>query len=380
VRIAYITNQYPCLSESFINAEIEGLIGCGNEVFVFALGWDKNIAVCDDVKVIYKKSIAVFGLRAFLNLLKTSLSVFRECPREGFSLLKHFWMVMFFVRQVKEVGAEFIYCSFLSWPGLIGVAVSNITGVKMGIAAHSRDVFVESGALNFKAARAEFITVCNVDAMESLKAKLSEQNRSKLHLNYHIQNNDKNSYKLICVGRLVEKKGFDVAIGAFGRLLKKRQDIELWIVGAGSERKKLERLVRKSGIESKIFMTGALPKSITRALIESADVLIFSGIVGEDGDRDGVANVVLEAMALKTAVIASDIKSLEDIVVDGVCGMVFEKKNEKKLARVINKLLGCDALREKTEKNAYELVKRRFGSGNIEGISELIEGCCGNTK
>lgn len=373
MKIAYIAERYPCLSESFVDAKIRGLVGCGDEVIVFAMRRDSSVEIPNGVKVVYKKGMSAVGLRDFLCFLKTVLSVFKECRREGIRLLKNFGAVMFFAGEVRNNGVEFIYCGFLSWPGLMGVAVSNITGVRMGIAAHARDVFVESGALNIKAKKAGFITVCNADAMESLKGRLDEKYHKKIHLNYHTQKNNYNSYKIICVGRLVEKKGVDVAVRAIGALLKERRDIELWIVGDGVERKKIERLIKKLGIGNKVFMAGALSRSITKALIKEADVLVFSGIIGSDSDRDGIVNVIIEAMALGTTVVASDIKSLEDIVVDGETGLVFEKKNVKKLATAVNKLIGSYALREKVIKNGRKLVKEKFGEENILGITKLIK-------
>ena len=110
--------------------------------------------------------------------------------------------------------------------------------------------------------------------------------------------------KLLAVGRLVEKKGFHVLIDAAARL---RVPFELEIVGEGPEEKRLTELIRAHNLGSKIRLCGPkthedLPEAYSRA-----HVLVAPSIVDQIGDRDGLPNVVLEAMACGRPVIASDV-------------------------------------------------------------------------
>ena len=118
--------------------------------------------------------------------------------------------------------------------------------------------------------------------------------------------------KLLAVGRLVEKKGFHVLIDAAARL---RVPFQLEIVGEGPEERRLTELIRAHSLESKVRLCGPkthddLPEAYSRA-----HVLVAPSIIDQSGDRDGLPNVVLEAMACGRPVIASDVAALGSAVI-----------------------------------------------------------------
>ena len=110
------------------------------------------------------------------------------------------------------------------------------------------------------------------------------------------------------VGRLVEKKGFDVLIDAVAQL----PDVTLRILGDGPLHDALTQHARRRGVG--VEMLGSRPPAAVRAALESADVLAMPCVVAADGDRDSMPVVVKEAMAMQLLVVASDEVGLPECV------------------------------------------------------------------
>src|SRR5262249_44970467 len=149
--------------------------------------------------------------------------------------------------------------------------------------------------------------------------------------------------KLLAVGRLVEKKGFDVLIAALARL---QSPWVLRLVGEGPDRTRLERLCAASGLGDRVLFTGALTHEHLPAAYREADVVVVPSIVDRSGDRDGLPNVVLEAMASARAIVASDVGAIASAVHDGSTGLLVPPRDEHALSSALARLARSVALRD----------------------------------
>jgi glycosyltransferase involved in cell wall biosynthesis len=139
------------------------------------------------------------------------------------------------------------------------------------------------------------------------------------------------------IGRLSTEKGFDVLIRAVHRLLQGGLDIELLIIGEGDERPRLEALIAELGLTQRARLLGY--RVDVRDLCETMDLLALSSY------REGLPNVLLEAMALEVPVVATRIAGIPQLIQSGENGLLVEPGDVNALANAIGQLLRTPELR-----------------------------------
>ena len=173
----------------------------------------------------------------------------------------------------------------------------------------------------------------------------------------------------IAVGRLVEKKGFDTLIRAWPAVIRALPDATLRIVGDGPCDAKLRGLARKCGAGDKISFSGALPENETLRAIADSDVLVLPSRRLPNGDRDGIANVILEALALGVPVVTTDAGAAGEVVVDGVAGRLLPSPaTPDALAEAI---VGLANEKPEVAENGFPVV-RDFQRFSVEAYLEAV--------
>ncbi|KKK67347.1 hypothetical protein LCGC14_2954970, partial [marine sediment metagenome] len=326
------------------------------------------------------KAFSSVGVRAFwslfvrkpLTFLKLCILILRialSSPREALTLMGNIQCISYFARCLKERGIFHIHAGFLSWPACMALAVSVVSGCTFSIAAHARDLFVEYGAVNLKASHARFITTCTHQGLEHLQKILPKQLHHKLHLNYHginwaqtdaVSDLNKSNKTILAVGRLVEKKGFANLIKAFGTIHKRCPEYMLQIVGEGPLQNSIADLIEKLSLSGKVEMMGWQEHRITLEFIRQATILVVPSIVAVDEDRDGIPNVIFEAIALETPIIASDLPAICEVLEHRKTGLLATAGNPAKLASLILELIKDKGLQNNLTQNALEGAEKRF--------------------
>lgn len=157
---------------------------------------------------------------------------------------------------------------------------------------------------------------------------------------------------IIGIGRLSPQKGFDLALKAFADLHKKFPAARLALIGAGSSEQEYRALAGVMGIKDHVIFTGH--RDDVSGFIQAADLFWLTS------RNEGMANVMLEAMAHKKAVVAFNVSGVDELVKDGENGFVVEPEDLTSLVDRSETLLLNDHLRELTESNALETVKNNF--------------------
>jgi glycosyltransferase involved in cell wall biosynthesis len=138
---------------------------------------------------------------------------------------------------------------------------------------------------------------------------------------------------LLSVGHLVERKGHHLAIEALAVLRRIHPDAQLVVVGEGVERARLEDLARKLGLAGSVRLAGAVPNTELARWYSAADVLILAS------SREGWANVLLEAMACGTPVVATRIWGTPEVVTEPRAGRLVEERSAQAFAQELAELL-----------------------------------------
>ena len=167
----------------------------------------------------------------------------------------------------------------------------------------------------------------------------------------------------------MEKKGFDTLIRAWPAVIRALPDATLRIVGDGPCDAKLRGLARKCGAGDKISFSGALPENETLRAIADSDVLVLPSRRLPNGDRDGIANVILEALALGVPVVTTDAGAAGEVVVDGVAGRLLPSPaTPDALAEAI---VGLANEKPEVAENGFPVV-RDFQRFSVEAYLEAV--------
>ncbi len=402
MKIGYILTTFPCRTETFAVGEIEGLCKFGFVAIVLAATSQGDAHTCaETMRVFYRPSlfsteallsIGYLPIRyplALVKLLCLALKLLGACPREAVSLIGNLHTIGFFARHLDREEISHIHAYFLSWPAVIGLGLSAATGRSFSISAHARDIFVEHGAIKLKVSCAKFVTSCTQQGLKHLKANLPAQCHHKLHLCNHgikivsgcSEHGGKNISEsecndtVIAVGRLVQKKGFGELLKAFALVVQKKPDYRLRIVGNGPDQKQLTELIEQLALEDHVELLGWQGSDVTLRLIRQATVLVAPSLVADDGDRDGIPNVILEAFASGTPVIASRLDGISEVVEHRRTGLLVKPGNVTELASAIKELLNNKYLQSRLSQTAYKTVVQRFDSAkNTKQLAKLFIG------
>jgi colanic acid/amylovoran biosynthesis glycosyltransferase len=147
--------------------------------------------------------------------------------------------------------------------------------------------------------------------------------------------------RVLSVGRLHWKKGYEYALAAIARLRVVGVDVEYRIVGDGGYRDAIESTARQLGIEDRVHLLGVTPADGVRDEMQNADVLLHSAV------SEGFCLVALEAQAMELPVVASDADGLPDNVRDGETGYVVPRRDPHALAEKLALLAADDDLRRR---------------------------------
>ncbi|MGW1048006.1 glycosyltransferase family 4 protein [Streptomyces sp. NPDC001118] len=166
---------------------------------------------------------------------------------------------------------------------------------------------------------------------------------------------------VVCVSRLVPRKGQDTLIQALPRILAAEPDTVLLIVGGGPYEQDLRRLARETGVEASVRFTGAVPWSELPAHYGAGDVFAMPCRTRRGGlDVEGLGIVYLEASATGLPVVAGDSGGAPDAVLDGETGWVVRGGDPAETAGRIVPLLADPELRRRMGERGRQWVEERW--------------------
>lgn len=180
---------------------------------------------------------------------------------------------------------------------------------------------------------------------------------------------------LLSLARLVEKKGIDRQLRIYAALKAAGVEYTARIVGDGPLRPKLERLAGHLGVSDRVTFVGEVPSQEVWGHLDWSDVLLHTGVVAASGDRDGLPNVIAEAMAAGVPVVTSPVAGTTEAVTDGVTGVVLPVEKPEAWVGVLRRLSSDDAFCESLRRAARAWVEENFDvRANTEKLLRRLEG------
>jgi len=241
---------------------------------------------------------------------------------------------------------ERIHGAWAHFPASVAWLASRLAGRRFSMAAHAgADLYRTQAFLADKVREAEFTTACVRGNAEMLR-RLAPGGR--VEWLYHgtdlarfgaIARARAAAPELLVVGRLSAGKGFDDAVAALGELARRGLRPRLVVVGEGPERARLGELARTHGVESQVEFRGSLTHDVIAPLYAAAWLLLAPSKVMANGRRDGIPNVVIEAMAAGVPVVGTRAAGLEEAIEPGRTGALCEPADPRSLADAVEPLL-----------------------------------------
>ena len=250
---------------------------------------------------------------------------------------------------------------FAHAPAEVAESAARRLGIPYGFSVHARDARkVPTAELVRRGREAACVVACNADVAEDLRAcgltpTIAPHGVDLSRFSVR-PCPDGRALRLLAVGRLVPKKGFDVLLRAAARV---RVDARWTIVGEGPERRALESLARDLGVQARVTFAGALPHGSLPDAYAAADAVVVPSVVAADGDRDGLPNVLLEAMASGRPVVASDVSAIATAIEHGQTGLLAPAGDAVALAGLVESLTDPH-LRRELGRRARERVEKNF--------------------
>jgi glycosyltransferase involved in cell wall biosynthesis len=258
-----------------------------------------------------------------------------------------------------------IHAYFAHRPAEVAQHAARMTGVPFGFSVHARDFRkVAPEVLAMRARNAACVVACNTDVACDIRSI-----GAKAHLLPHgvdLQRFTSTTaasngvLRLLAVGRLVEKKGFDFLIAALAGL---KVSFTLTIVGDGPEREHLGQLVTLNNLDNRVVFLGSATHTELPQMYAEADVVVVPSVQDCSGDRDGLPNVVLEAMASGRAVVASDVGGIASAITNEENGLLVPPGDPVALGDALRRLLQSKSLREHLGRNGRRRVERDYEVG-----------------
>lgn len=397
--IAYMLDGFPVASETFIIQEILELKKRGLNIHLFArdriddipynaLTHSESSRLIDETCYLNPYAMVVnkkmLHLRTFLRHPLRYLRTLSFSYRLGGETFIAFKSAPLYVREMKSRNIDHIHAHFARRACTFSMLVSMMTGIPFSFSAHAHDIYA-SDALNISnhIAAAEFVVTCTACNQRHLREKYGKPAHEKVILNYHgVDTNNfvpgdrktNSRISILSIGRLVEKKGFAYLIKAIS-ILKRSPDVDVsvMIIGDGPQMKTLTGLVRDLHLEDTVHLTGSLPMEEVKDALKRTDIFVLPSRVASNGDRDGIPNVILEAMSMSVPVVTTAVSGIPEVIRDGVDGMLMESGTTEAIADAIRVLYRDESLRKTLGENARKRMTGQFHRDNhIDRLYDLF--------
>jgi glycosyltransferase involved in cell wall biosynthesis len=400
-KIVLLLKGYPRLSETFIAQEILGLERAGLEFVIAAMRRptdSKRHPVHAEIRaqvsylpeylheepfrVIRSLAIAL-PLPGFWRALQSFLADFRRDPT--LHRIRRYGQALVLAAEWPKDGG-WLHAHFIHTPASVASYASQLRAIPWTCSAHAKDIWTSPDwDLAEKISAARWVVTCTRAGLKRL-AELAN-GTGKLALSYHgldlsrfdrfpADRPDRTGLDphdpiiILSVGRLVEKKGYDVLLRALALL---RPDLAwrlIHIGGGNGEAGRLKSMAVSLGIAHRIIWKGPQAQEEILQHYRQADLFALACRVGSDGDRDGLPNVLVEACSQRLACVSTNISGVTELLKDGINGLVVEPEDPEAFSRAMLQLITDPAYRKQLGKAAEKTVRERFDCRS--GIKELV--------
>ncbi len=276
-----------------------------------------------------------------------------------------------FAGEFRKNPPALIHAAWGGAPATAAWLLWRIDGHRFSAAAHAYDIYEHGGDwwLKDKLEHAAFVHTSTEMGRRALIARgLAKEKTVCIRRGldrlpvFKALRASRSPLRLVCVARLVEKKGLDHQLRIYAAMRAAGVPFAARIVGEGPLLPELEKLAGHLGIAADVTFTGHLPHHEVWSQLAWADVLLHTGVIAASGDRDGLPNVIPEAMSAGVLVVTSPIAATTEAITQGVTGLVAPVESAATWVSALRRLATDDAFAEKLRRAARGWVEENFNA------------------
>ncbi len=387
MKVLYLVSLFPCWSETFIVRELHALKKLGFDLEIYSLKPHSEDMVHDDAKALlentsYPSNALVLMLHAIVMFIRRPLvnvgillAITRRLAKHPEALVKSLITVVLGLDAaytLKNNPPERLHAHWATYPSTAAWVISKNLNIPFGFTCHAHDIFLENHLLTEKVRDASLcvtISDFNIRFIGSLIGKHTEGKFNVIHCGVDIDTfqmiEAEKDNLIVTVGRFDEIKGFKYLIEACSILRDRSVDFRCEIVGEGPLRSDIESEIVRLDLAHLVKLLGAKNQEEVRQFIGKGTVFCLPSIKTEQGNMDGIPVVLMEAMALGTAVVSTKVSGIPELVLAEQTGLLCESRDSAALADSLEEILNNSALRERLVKAARQKVQQGFDC-NIE--------------
>jgi glycosyltransferase involved in cell wall biosynthesis len=358
VNILYLVKHFPSLSQTFVLNEVRALMARGCQVHVVsAIDPREPIALDPELaaRVFYLRHGSLYRYGAAAGPAADDHELLRRDSSDVLAL-------------VARHSIAHLHCDFAEDNVRLASAVHEATGIPFTFKMRAYDIFAEPlpDLARWAAAASRVFTISEYNRQYICSTwNLPREQVSVIYDGLDLRQmtpvaeRRRDPFRIVSVGRLVEKKGFAILLEACARL-NARRPFRCDIIGDGPLRTSLEARAAVLGLDSVVTFHGRRPHAEVIAALASATVVALACVQAANGDRDATPNVLLEAMATGIPVVSTRLSGIPEMIRDEVDGLLVPPGNPQALAAALERLADDAALADRLGLAGRETVAARF--------------------
>ena len=396
-RIGYVLKMYPRFSETFIVSEILAREAAGEEIVIFSLRPPADARFHPELARVQAPVIQV-GRSSSPRRLWEVWGRAMSAPdlARGMSAQLHELVgagvddaeqALEVAMLAREHGVTLLHAHFASMATTVARLAALVTDLPYSFTAHAKDIFhrdVEDADLARKLRDADHAVTISEYNRRHLVERFGATTTARLELVRNGLELERFPFRghaeigevprLLGVGRLVEKKGFDQLIDTVHALRAEGREVHADIVGDGPLREDLAARIQQLGLTEHVHLLGPRTQEEVRGLLTQADLFVAPFVIGADGNADGLPTVLLEAMATGIPCVAAAVTAVGEVIIDGTTGWLVPTGDTPALIDAVREALDPATDRLARTTAARELVAAHYDSrGQARALRALAE-------
>lgn len=389
LKVAYIMSRFPKITETFVLYEMLAVEQQGVQIELYPLLREKTAVMHPEARAFVERA----NFLPFISgsILRSHLHFLRRKPRVYFgalwTLLRANWgsrryftgalglfpKTVHFAKMMEDEDIEHVHAHFASHPAAAAFLIHRLVDIPFSFTGHGSDLNRDQHMLCEKVAEAAFVVPISNYFKEMTVNLCGEQYREKIivvHCGVDTQvfrpspngkhGKPTDSLTIFCVGTLHEVKGQTYLIEACRLLHERGVDFTCHFIGDGPDENALADQVQEAGLDKQVQFHGRLTHQAIAELLQTADVLVTPSVPTQDGRREGIPVVLMEAMASGLPVVATDISGIPELVDHGLNGLLTPPGDAPAIASALEHLANDPDLREQFARAGREKVVDEF--------------------